>query len=97
MALIRDFRIPKPICLTLFIALKVQTFCTLIIFMHDFTSQAFFSLVEKLKISLEVPQDKAKKGVGLEKANIMNCLQFSTTVWSKVAKNILTMFEGKDI
>ena len=55
----RDYRIPKPICLTLFIVLKVQTFCTFINFVAH---QAFFLLCVPLKISLEVPQDKAKNG-----------------------------------
>lgn len=38
-----SYRIPKPICLTLFIVLKVQTFLVLLsILLHDFKSQAFF-------------------------------------------------------
>lgn len=76
-----SYRIPKPICLTLFIVLKVQTFLVLLsILLHDFKSQAFFLLCVPLTISLEVPQDKAKKGIGLEKVNIVNGIQFSTTV-----------------
>lgn len=71
----------------------MQTFLVLLsILLHDFKSQAFFLPCVPLTISLEVPQDKAKKGIGLEKANIVNGIQFSTTVWNKVAKNILTMF-----
>ena len=77
----RDYRIPKAICFTLPISLKVQTFLVLLsILLHDFKSEAPFSFCVPLTISLEVPQDKTKKGIGLEKANTMNGLQFSTTV-----------------
>lgn len=76
---------------------KCKHFVLLSILLHDFKSQAFFLLCVWLTISLEVPQDKAKKGIGLEKANIVNGIQFSTTVWNKAAKNILTMFAKERI
>ena len=57
-----SYRIPKPICLTLFIVLKVQTFLVLLsILLHDFKSQAFFLLCVPLTISLEVPQKQSQK------------------------------------